>query len=289
MSKPHPLCALLSLLTLLASGCRLMDEEAVKQSGSLLEAAAPSPESVTMEIIWARFPAGDRALNEAVWQDIDETRLPPAVRDRLTENGFRVGVIAGALPDTIASAIRHGESPDEQVKMGEAMPLSELAKEPIVHGRVRRVRRDQRSEIQASEVFPEVPLLLCGGQELTGKTFQQAQAIYALRVDPQPDRTTIVELTPELHHGQPRLRYTGADGMGLRQASMREHEVFDRMRMTVRLAPGEILVLMNLPNSGSRLGHYFHTVDSADGLQQKLILLRLAEVPPSDTFAFGAK
>jgi hypothetical protein len=45
-----------------------------------------------------------------------------------------------------------------------------------------------------------------------------------------------------------------------------------------------MLVLMSLPNSGSRLGHYFHTVDSADGPQQKLILIRLAQVPPSDTF-----
>ena len=61
--------------------------------------------------------------------------------------------------------------------------------------------------------------------------------------------------------------------------------MFDRLRLTVKLAPGEMLVLMSLPDAGSRLGHYFHTVDSADGPQQKLILIRLAEVPPSDTFA----
>ncbi len=61
--------------------------------------------------------------------------------------------------------------------------------------------------------------------------------------------------------------------------------MFDQMRMTVQLAPGDMLVLMNLPDAGSRLGHYFHTVDAAEGRQQKLILLRLAEVPASDTFA----
>jgi len=38
-------------------------------------------------------------------------------------------------------------------------------------------------------------------------------------------------------------------------------------------------------NAGSRLGHYFHTVDSSDGPQQKLILIRLADVPRSDAFA----
>ena len=46
-----------------------------------------------------------------------------------------------------------------------------------------------------------------------------------------------------------------------------------------------MLVLMSLPDAGSRLGQYFHTVESPDGPQQKLILIRLAEVPPSDTFA----
>ncbi len=66
---------------------------------------------------------------------------------------------------------------------------------------------------------------------------------------------------------------------------MRDREVYDRLRMNVRLSAGEMLVLMSLPDSGSRLGDYFHTVDSPQGKQEKLILLRLVEVPPSDTFA----
>jgi hypothetical protein len=57
--------------------------------------------------------------------------------------------------------------------------------------------------------------------------------------------------------------------------------------MAVKLAPGELLVLMSLPDAGSLLGEYFHTAEGAEGRQQKLILLRLAEMPPSDTFAAG--
>ena len=88
-----------------------------------------------------------------------------------------------------------------------------------------------------------------------------------------------------MQFGQSRLRYTGGDDGILRQATLKDREVFDRLRVAVKLAPGEMLVLMSLPDAGSRLGHYFHTVDSSDGPQQKLILIRLAEVPPSDTFA----
>jgi hypothetical protein len=71
----------------------------------------------------------------------------------------------------------------------------------------------------------------------------------------------------------------------LRQLPLREREVFESMRMEVRLAPGEMLMLAGLPDSGSRPGHYFHTAESASGREQKIVLIRLAQVPKSDTFA----
>ena len=55
---------------------------------------------------------------------------------------------------------------------------------------------------------------------------------------------------------------------------MREREVFESMRMEVRLAPGEMLVLAGLPDSGCRPGHYFHTTESAAGREQKIVLIR---------------
>jgi len=104
-------------------------------------------------------------------------------------------------------------------------------------------------------------------------------------VNPRPDRTALVELTPELHYGEARMRITGGDEGVWRQAMRRDREVFDRLRINVKLNPGDMLVAMSLPNAGSRLGHYFHTVESSDGPQQKLILIRLADVPQSDAFA----
>jgi hypothetical protein len=270
-----------------ANGCRMFSDRDVLTGKSPLRPAQSSPDSVTMEIIWARFPADDPQLNDAAWQDIDETQLAPAVRRDLANNGFRVGVIGGTLPPAVARALNHGGPKDENINSEQAQDQTiDLTCEPIVHGRVRQLPRGQRYEIQASDVYPSLPLLVSGDRELSGRTYQQAQAIYALEVDPQPDRTALVELTPELHHGSPTIRWTrGDDGSGiLRQAPVRDHEVFNQLRISVNLAPGEMLVLMSLPDSGSRLGQYFHTVDSTEGRQQKLILIRLAQVPPSDTF-----
>jgi hypothetical protein len=292
--------ATLTLLVCLASGCRLFPgKEPFGQGNSPLRPAQSSPDSVAMEIIWARFPANDPVLDNNAWREIDETQIEPAVRTELANNGLRAGVISGSIPSEIAKVLHQGESTPEDSPTATAtakpdttakLESAELLTEPLVHGRTRHVRRNQRTEIQASEVYPTLQLLVRGGTELGGHTYQDAQAIYALRVNPQPDRSATVELTPELHYGQPRFKWrTGGDDGLLRQAPLRDQVVFDRLRLSVKLAPGEMLVLMSLPDAGSLLGHYFHNVESADGPQQKLILIRLAEIPTNDTFAASGK
>jgi hypothetical protein len=284
-------CALLLATLATSGGCRLfdLDRPGVVQGHSLLKPARPSPDSVAVEIVWARFPAGDPALNDSMWQDIDETAIDASVARDLAHNGFRAGVIGGALPAALTRALRQdGASPNEGVATtGEN--LADLMAEPSVRSRLVQARRGRRVEIQASDIYPTLPLLTDYGGELGGSTFHDAQAMYALEVNPQPDHTAVIRLTPELHHGSPRLRWSQGDEGVLRQAPMRDHEVFDRLRLSVKLAPGEILVLVNRPDAGSRLGQYFHTVDSADGRQQKLVLIRLAEVPSSNTFADAGK
>jgi len=285
MRTPHQFAAALCLCMGLAAGCRLMSKQADFDGNSLLQSARPSPDSVKMEIIWARFPAGDPALNNEAWQDIDEAQLDPAVHRELVNNGFRAGIINGKFPDAISRALNQGKSPPEEASKAITGETNQLLADPIVRGRVRQMPRNQRCEISASEVYASLPLLVSDERELGGRPYQQAQAMYAMRVDPQPDRTTLVELTPELHYGAPRMRFTGSDEGALYQAPMRDREVFEKMRMKMKLAPGDMLVVMSLPDAGCRLGHYFHTAHSTEGPQQKLILLRLAEVPQGDAFA----
>jgi hypothetical protein len=266
------------------AGCRMFgDETAIVQGNSPLRPARSSSDSVKMEIIWARLPASEQAAAAEAWTEIDETRIDPAVRRELANNGLRAGVISGKLPEAVARALKQGEAGEgtSSVVNGESTDISADA---AVHGRVRQLPRHQRMEIQASDVYRSLPLLLNDGNELSGRNFEQAQAIYALEVDPQPDSTTLVELTPELHHGAPRMQWTGGDGVVLHQAALRDREVFERLRVAVPLAPGDMLVMMNLPDCGSRLGRCFHISESSSGKQQKLILIRVAEVPPTNTF-----
>ncbi|HEY4234099.1 MAG TPA: hypothetical protein VGM76_11770 [Lacipirellulaceae bacterium] len=286
------ICALAPIL--LTAGCHALMDAPVAKGRSPLRPMASSPDSVALEIIWARFPQNDPALNDSVWAQIDETQLPPDVQRELVNNGFRAGVLAGAPPAAIARVInlktdKPEQGPNKLAAKASVEPppgdaTQDLLSEPTVKHRLLQLRRGRRAEIQASEVLDSVPLLVTSGRELGGHTYRDAQAIYALRVDPQPDQTVGIELTPELHHGQSRVHWSGGEDGILRQAPSRDREVFEAMRINVRLSPGEMLVLMSLPDAGSRLGHVFHSVDTADGPQQKLVLIRLAQVPRSDTF-----
>jgi hypothetical protein len=295
-------------------GCRMLGDDVSLQGQSPLVAGRASPDSVAIEMLWVRFPDDDPQLNDEAWLAIDETAIAADVRRELAANGFRVGVISGDLPDAMARALNQtGGAPEDEESNSVThegvtplfpraekrdRPLAEnggrpqstlapavgLLDEPVVRGRVKHLRRHERWEIQASDVYPSLPLLEPKGREQGGDIYPDAQALYALRIDPQPDRTVLVELTPELHFGPYHQSWSGDERMMMR-ALVRDRRVFAKMQINVRLAAGDILVLMNLPNSGSRLGEYFHTVDSSQGRQQKLILLRLAQLPPGETFA----
>src|SRR4051812_39183700 len=223
--------AALALLVCFTSGCQMFPQGHASLKGhSPLQPAQSSPDSVALEIVWARFSANDPVLDNAAWRDIDESQIDPAVRRELISNGLRAGIIAGSIPPAIAKVVhqssRSESAADVLPTAGAKTESVELLTEPAIHGRTFRLRRKQRTEIQASEVYPSVPLLISGGAELGGGTFEQAQAIYALRVEPQTDRSALVELTPELHYGATRLQYTrGEDGI-LTQASQRDREVF---------------------------------------------------------------
>ena len=277
-----------AVMLLACGGCRVIDEEAVVQGHSPLRPATPSPDSVQMEVIWARCPLNDEEINDTVWQEIDETQVAPAVRRELAHNGFRVGVIGGTPPDAIARVLNmNADQSDAAKDEAAAVQTLDLVYEARIHGSRRNLRRGERMEIRASENLASMPLLVGRGRELGGHTLHDAQAIYALKIDPQPDQTVRVEFTPEIHYGPSQLRWSGGEeGMDvvLRQLPMREREVFESMRMNVRLAPGEMLILAGLPDAPCRPGHYFHTVESPTGREQKLVLVRLAQVPRSNTF-----
>lgn len=299
-------CAGAMLLCLfMVSGCQLWSEPEEPLAHSLLQAARPSAGSVAVEIIWARVPKTNdlQAFDEAVWHRVDESQLSVEVRRELQRNGFRAGVISGSPPDAIVEAFHFTA---KQTRNSEASELNnlpgnnsattvgmnstkitgeDLTHESKVKRRLLQLKPGRRAEIQASDVYASIPIFQMRDGNLAGQTFRDAQGIYALGVELNQDRTVDIDLTPELHHGQPHLRFEGTEQGVFRQTPSREREIYSAMRMELKLAPGEMIILMSTEETDTSLGHYFHSASGEKGEQKKIVLIRLAQVPESNFFA----
>jgi hypothetical protein len=266
------------LLALLAiAGCTTP----LRKGKSPLTPAQMSPDSVVLEFFFVRFPFGDAAVNEKLWEELDEQHFAPDVRKRLAHNGFRVGLVAGQMPVELSKLLELGgkAAPSGEI---EATKVENLDVKPRVVRRHLQLRTGQRSELLASGVYEQLPVLVCENGQLCGETYRQAQGLFAVKSYPQSDGQVRLELVPELHHDQPRQHWVGNQGM-MRLEASRPRRVFDDMAISATLPPGAMLVLGSLSSRPGSLGHHFFTEN--DGrLEQKLLVVRLAQTQRDELF-----
>jgi hypothetical protein len=270
---------LIPLLALLAiAGCAT----SLPKAKSPLAPAHMSPDSVVLDMFTVRFPFGDPAVNEKLWDEIDEQAIPPDLRQRLSRNGFRVGIVSGQMPAELSKLLELASKPAPNGQI-EAVSVENLNADPRVMRRHLPLRAGQPSEILASGVYEQLPVLMCESGQLSGQTYNDAQGVFTVKSFPQPDGRVRLELTPEVQHGQPRQRWVGNQGM-LRLDASRPKRIFADMAITADLSPGAMLVISSLANRPGSLGHHFFTQN--DGrLEQKLLIVRLSQTQHDGLFS----
>ncbi len=248
---------------------------------SPLAPARMSPDSCVLEIFFVPFPFGDPEVNGELWEEVDEQHFPAELRRRLARNGFRLGLLDGQIPATLSKLLK---LKDGLQPTGEAnqIDVAELASGSPPVRRYLQIRAGRRQEIIASGVYDHLPVLISEPGQIGGQTYSQAQAVLAVKSFPQGDGGVRVELVPEVHHGQPRQRYVGRQGMWRLEAG-REQRVFEEMGFSATLSPGCMLLVSSLPNRPGSLGHHFFTEEDGK-LEQKLLVLRLAQTQHDGLF-----
>lgn len=246
----------------------------------LLRSADPSPDSVTLEIYWARLPLGEGHDEATFWDALHEHRIDAAARARLAKNGLRAGVFGGALPDEVARMLDPaGELDDNEAQLHETG----------VTRRVKQFRVGQQIDLQASDELPSAPLIwVTPDGRIEGKTFQQALPTYALNLTSIGKGRAALRLAPEMRYGAPRMRVSPDEtGLISRQTMSRDSQVFDDLAIEVELSPGETLVVISGEGAGSRLGGYLHAIDESTK-RRRAILIRVAQAPGERLYDEGA-
>ncbi len=265
---------------LVSQGCGSMRNPGDITPESLLQTAHASSESVSLDIYWARTAAQQPDWHTAMWESVQEDRIPVEVRRRLAENGLRAGVVGGNPNTTIARLLNPdpSASPEERAQAA-------LSGEAKVTRRLMPLRPHQRGEVQATDSAINCTVIRRHDGELTGRPYTTAQGIYTLELLRKEGDRIELELTPEVQHGLPKMQYTTAGPGVVIQRPGRETEVFDDLATRVSLVSGEMLLVAPLPDAGSKLGGMFHVTHGADGPQQRILMVRLSQVPRTKSLA----
>jgi hypothetical protein len=274
------------LIALLAAVTTICGCTPTLSKGKLsLAPAQMSPDSVGLELFFVRCPFGDPDVNTKLWQEIDEQHLPADLRERLARNGFRAGVVSGQVPVELSKLLELSDKPPSGPASGSdssGAKVNEQSSEPLVVRRHLQLRAAQRSEIIASSIYPHLPVLVWESGQVSGRTYDDAQGIFAAKSFPQPDGRVRLQLVPELHHDQAKERWVGSQGV-FRLETNRPKKVFEDLTLTADLSPGAMLVLTSLPNRQGSLGHHFFTENNGR-LEQKLLVIRLSQTQHDGLF-----
>jgi hypothetical protein len=281
-------CCITNILVILAIsvgsvGCQSiitpqwsLDDEVNKTA---LSAPQLAPDAVILEVAFIRVPSNTNGSDSTFWPDVDETHLSADIRKRLSQNGIRCGLIAGSLPDSLNELINGDANTVDLEAMTGGLKLN-------LENRNQRLqfRAGQAGQIVMSKSVKEnITVITSDSQYAAAERFNQAQCQFQIKTYPQGDGRVRIELTPQIHHGDPRAEFTGQDGAWLLK-TQRAVKQYDTVPIEAMISPGESLLLSaDAHNKG--LGRQFFVINDDDEKTNHLLLMRLVHTQYDDLFA----
>lgn len=244
-----------------------------------LSAPQLAPDAVILEVAFIRVPSNTNGSDSTFWPDVDETHLSADIRKRLSQNGIRCGLIAGSLPDSLNELINGDANTVDLEAMTGGLKLN-------LENRNQRLqfRAGQAGQIVMSKSVKEnITVITSDSQYAAAERFNQAQCQFQIKTYPQGDGRVRIELTPQIHHGDPRAEFTGQDGAWLLK-TQRAVKQYDTVPIEAMISPGESLLLSaDAHNKG--LGRQFFVINDDDEKTNHLLLMRLVHTQYDDLFA----
>ncbi|WP_254510343.1 twin-arginine translocation signal domain-containing protein [Anatilimnocola floriformis] len=260
------------------SGCAPFKTPDDLQS-KLLPKPRLAPDSVILEIGYAQVPLVDSATYDEVWKLADEQSLALELRQELERNGLRFGILGKQIPEKVRAIMdsqrQDLDSRSEDLNVGEVQ----------VDRQTRRLqcRAARRAMILCSKRYDQLSLLMRENGAVRGRQLQQAQCLFGLKPYPHGDGRVKIDLLPEVEHGEMQRQWVGGEG-SLMQRVGRDKVTFEAMRVSLSLAPGQMIVASaTAPPKG--LGENFFVEPVAGIPSRSLLFIRLAHTQQDNLFA----
>lgn len=256
-------CALLGNLTESSSTATAEDSE-----NRLLKSLSPSVDAIQLDILFVERPIGDPTLGSALWSRLDQVNtLPAATLANLDRNGFRFGVAPSDPPRALQALLG---------MTGEMVPRDEAqAYGPSGSSTAR--RSGEEIAVNAWSGYDACTVEFDRNGNRESKSYQNARCMFRVKVQRVQDGWVKLEITPEIHHGEMRLRRIADEQNWTTKPSQLVDPQFDQ-RFTVELNLGEIVVLGAGDAEATSLGHHFFRGGTTDSHTQRLLIIRLADM-----------
>jgi len=241
----------------------------------LLPPLRPTPDAIQLQVLFVDRPVDDPVVTQLLWQEVDQVgAVPPAMRSVLKDNGLRVAQSGSNVPPTLQTLL--GLASDiSQVPPMDAATMS---------GRQLSLLSGQDSEIAVNDAQESciVRFQLNGEQETL--EFPQARCLLRVRPVRVQDGWVKLEFTPEIHHGDSRLRHTPGDEGWMFRGGQKV-DVRHALKFQLTLNTGEMAIVGTAEGDDDTLGRRFFRHERDGQTQQRLLVVRISDAGRSNAAA----
>lgn len=222
-------------------------------------------------------PVRETRIREQVWDEMCEICFQERqVRQRLNENGIRVGV-SNPSPWALESLVstsqhvqrRQPESDQSHLYFSASGAANEVAVVVPEDGEsIVEVRRGTAAEIPADITLPGL-----SGVEPA----EQIRCMLRMQSVEYSDDWALIRFLPELHFGRESMRLTVANGEDQLKMRQRIVPLFDQ-QFELGIHPDDAVIMGYNEQDDWTIGKFFFQSTSVSSPQQHLLVLRLSEI-----------
>ena len=240
----------------------------------------PVKQIVRLNYSLIKQPVSETRVREAVWEQMCESaQQRPKSRRLLNENGFRVGVSQPPYPWALNTLLSTSRDHQRRTRPSDGtsanhmyFPASGQTDTPIIipagSDSLVEIRRGRGAEIPANTA-------VSGLTEIAPD--DEIRSVLRVKSIESGDGWTLLQFIPELHFGRETMRFTVSNGQQHWPIRQKRVPLFEQ-QFEIKLRKDDVVVVGYNPEVEWTTGRFFFQSDSLSGSQERLLVLRVAEL-----------